>query len=174
MWHATVAQTRQLRSLRHLRRLDFSHSVVAFNQLFAKPQEMNHLNQVAFVDCQSDEDAAALANIPTLTKLFIQSRTYLLRHVDFLHHLPALNTLFLGFVCDGLSISADIPRVIMALQTCTKLTKLTLTNGKKAFPITSDKLNKLPSTHASFAIITSSTHNISGALTQLPCCRYSP
>ncbi len=89
------------------------------------------------IDVATEEDSAALANLPTLTSFRQTSLT--LRHADFLQRLPALTLLELGFDSDEDGGQAvEIPRVMAAMQTCTQLTELKLCG--MCFYFTSEQL----------------------------------
>ncbi len=129
----TELHVEQLRSLHQLRKFDCSFSTISLSALLALPHQLQ-LTELEGINVATEEDSAALATLPSLTKLVTSGTA--LRHADFLQHLPALATLSLGF---GVGGAVQIPNVVAALQTCTQLTELTL-YGWGGFDFTSEQL----------------------------------
>ncbi len=112
---ATEQQMQQLRSLHQLRTLDCHQGTISLSALLALPHQLQ-LTKLAGITIATEEDSAAVANLPALTCLRAVDVRVL--HADFLQqqHLPALQSLGLGFVVVSADAPAvDIPRAIAAL-----------------------------------------------------------
>ncbi len=134
----TSRQVQQLRMLHQIRRFSLVAyiSELSVSALLAPPHQLQ-LTELDGIGLETEADGAALTTLPSLTTLHLP--LIKLRHVEFLHRIPALTSLTLGFNGQARMDAAATARVMVALQSCAQLTHLQL-DGQCSFEFTADQL----------------------------------